>query len=213
MRSAGNFHPEWGYLAPTPSFARTLRVALVATAIGATAGAGVVVSLIAHPASGSTADSSIAAHALVTGVPAANSAAAAPAPAAAPAAAIASPADASPQQAASPGAIGAGTNTANAASAPPVAGTANAANGAAPAEVAHVEEPAAAAPAHEDTALLPEAAPSKKTVTKKHRASGYEAIRRWQASREAKKPRRGEGGFEPLFRLFSWRTGSPFSAN
>src|SRR6185312_11420852 len=91
MRSAGNFHPEWGYLAPRPSFVRTLRIALVATAIGATAGAAVVVSLVARPAS-RTADSSIAAHALVSGVPVVNSAAAAPAhtahieePAAAPA--------------------------------------------------------------------------------------------------------------------------------
>jgi hypothetical protein len=200
MRSAGNFHPEWGYLAPTPSFARTLRVALVATAIGATAGAAVVVSLVAHPASGSTADSSIAAHALVTGAPAVNpvSATAAPAPA---------------QPAPAPAQAAAVAPPAAAASAAAVAGAANAPNGAAPAEVAHVEEPAAAPPAHEDAALVPEAAPSKKTVTKKHRASGYEAIRRWQASREAKKPRHGEGGFEPLFRLFSWRTGSPFSAN
>ena len=49
MRSAGNFSPEWGYLAPAPSFARTARVVLVATAIGATAGAGVVLSLIDRP--------------------------------------------------------------------------------------------------------------------------------------------------------------------
>jgi hypothetical protein len=202
MRSAGNFHPEWGYLAPTPSFVRTLRIALVATAIGATAGAGVVVSLVAHPASGSTADSSIAAHALVTGVPAANPASAAAAQAAA--VVLPPPAAASAQQATPPG--GAGTSTANAASAP------NAASGAAPAEVAHVEEPAAVQP-HEDTALLPEAAPSKKTATKKHRVAGYEAIRRWQASREVKKPRHAEGRFEPLFRLFSSRNGSPFSAN
>ena len=46
MRYAGNFHPEWGYLAPAPNFVRTARVVLVATAIGATAGAGVVFSLI-----------------------------------------------------------------------------------------------------------------------------------------------------------------------
>ena len=39
MRSAGNFSPEWGYLAPAPSFMRTARVVLVATAVGATAGA------------------------------------------------------------------------------------------------------------------------------------------------------------------------------
>src|ERR1700681_2319528 len=50
MRSTGNFSPEWGYLAPAPSFMRTARVVLVATAIGATAGAGVVLSLVDHPA-------------------------------------------------------------------------------------------------------------------------------------------------------------------
>ena len=49
MRSARNFSPEWGYLAPTPSFARTTRLVLVATAIGATAGAGVVFALIDRP--------------------------------------------------------------------------------------------------------------------------------------------------------------------
>lgn len=65
MRSAGNFHPEWGYLAPAPSFMRSVRIALVATVIGATAGAAVVVSLVDRP--GATEDnSSIAAHALVT---------------------------------------------------------------------------------------------------------------------------------------------------
>jgi hypothetical protein len=221
MRSAGNFHPEWGYLAPMPSFMRTLRIALVATAVGATAGAGVVVSLIAHPASGNTADSSIAAHALVTGVPAANPASAAAAPAAAqsaPAAAQAAavsppPAAASAQQTASPAAAGAATNSAGAASAPQDVGASDAASGAAPAEVAHVEEPAAA-PVHEDAALAPEAAPNKKIATKKHRVSGYEAIRRWQASRgEAKKPHHEGGSFEPLFKLFSSRTGSLFSTN
>jgi hypothetical protein len=50
MRSAGNFSTEWGYLAPAPSFARTARVVLVATAIGAIAGAGVVFSLVDRPA-------------------------------------------------------------------------------------------------------------------------------------------------------------------
>ena len=52
MRSAGNFSPEWGYLAPAPSFMRTARVVVVATAIGATAGAGVVLSLLDRPADG-----------------------------------------------------------------------------------------------------------------------------------------------------------------
>jgi hypothetical protein len=223
MRSAGNFHPEWGYLAPTPSFMRTLRIALVATAVGATAGAGVVVALIAHPGSGRNADSSIAAHALVTSVPAVNSASAAtaapaqsrPAPVPAQAAtAGAPPAAASPQPAAPAGEIGAArAGTAKAApAAPQVVAAPDVANGAAPAHTAPIEEPAAA-PVHEDTALLPDAAPSKKTATRKRRVSGYEAIRRWQASREAKKPHHDESGFEPLLRLFSSRTGSLFSAN
>lgn len=45
MRFGGNFNPEWGYLAPAPSFMRTARIVAVATAIGATAGAAVVLSL------------------------------------------------------------------------------------------------------------------------------------------------------------------------
>jgi hypothetical protein len=80
MRSAGNFNSEWGYLAPVPSFMRTVRVVLVATAIGATAGAAVVLSLIDRP---TTAEqdrtASITAHAIVTSAQAAP-AAAAPAP-------------------------------------------------------------------------------------------------------------------------------------
>ena len=38
MRHAKNFHPEWGFLAPAPSFMRTLRTVFVATAVGATYG-------------------------------------------------------------------------------------------------------------------------------------------------------------------------------
>jgi hypothetical protein len=76
MRSAGNFNPEWGYLAPVPSFMRTVRVVLVATAIGATAGAAVVLSLIDRP---TTAEhdrtASITAHAIVTSAQAAPAAA------------------------------------------------------------------------------------------------------------------------------------------
>src|SRR5579863_9302988 len=71
MRSAGNFNSEWGYLAPAPSFMRTARVVLVATAIGATAGAAVVLSLIDRPSAGRDRTASIAAHAIVTSVQAA----------------------------------------------------------------------------------------------------------------------------------------------
>ncbi len=69
MRSAGNFSPEWGYLAPAPSFMRTARVVLVATAVGATAGAAVVLSLVERPASSEA--TAVAAHAIVTSVQAA----------------------------------------------------------------------------------------------------------------------------------------------
>jgi hypothetical protein len=70
MRSAGNFSPEWGYLAPAPSMLRTVRVVLVATAIGATAGAGVVLSLVDRP-TGDADRVAAAAHAIVTSAQAA----------------------------------------------------------------------------------------------------------------------------------------------
>jgi hypothetical protein len=71
MRSAGNFSPGWGYLAPAPSFARTARIVLVATAIGATAGTGVVLSLVDRSTEPERAP--VAAQAIVTGVQAAAS--------------------------------------------------------------------------------------------------------------------------------------------
>jgi hypothetical protein len=49
MRSAGHFSPEWGYLAPAPSFRRTVRIVVVAAAVGASAGAAVVFSLVDRP--------------------------------------------------------------------------------------------------------------------------------------------------------------------
>ena len=97
MRSAGNFSPEWGYLAAAPSFARTARVVLVATAIGATAGAGVVLSLVDRPSE--PRKSPVAAPAIVTSVRAAavpSVAPAAPAVTAAPATVTAPTKPASP---------------------------------------------------------------------------------------------------------------------
>ena len=41
MRYNPSFHPEWGYLAPAPSFIRTVRMVFIATAVGAAVGAGV----------------------------------------------------------------------------------------------------------------------------------------------------------------------------
>jgi hypothetical protein len=49
MRIAENFNPEWGYLAPAPSFMRTARIVVVAATIGASAGGAVVFSLIERP--------------------------------------------------------------------------------------------------------------------------------------------------------------------
>ena len=61
MRRAANFNPEWGYLAPAPSFMRSARLVMVALAIGATAGAAVVFSLLDRP----VAEESVAARTLV----------------------------------------------------------------------------------------------------------------------------------------------------
>ena len=97
MLSGGNFSPEWGYLAPAPSFARTARVVLVATAIGATAGAGVVLSLIDRPSEPEKTPA--AARAIVTSVRAAavpSVAPTAPAPPSSPATATAPAKPASP---------------------------------------------------------------------------------------------------------------------
>src|ERR1700733_14321622 len=46
MRHAANFNSEWGYLALRPGFRRSARLVVVAGAIGATAGAAVVFSLV-----------------------------------------------------------------------------------------------------------------------------------------------------------------------
>lgn len=50
MRSTGNFHPEWGYLAPSPIFIRTARIVLIAVTVGGIGGASVVLSMLERPA-------------------------------------------------------------------------------------------------------------------------------------------------------------------
>ena len=66
MHHATHFHPEWGCLAPAPSLLRTMRIVLVATAVGATAGGGVVLSSVGH----SAAQLSVAERTLVRPIPA-----------------------------------------------------------------------------------------------------------------------------------------------
>ena len=65
MPQAMNFHPEWGCLAPAPSFLRTMRTVLVATAVGLIAGGGVVLSLVGHSAG----QTSVAERTLVRPIP------------------------------------------------------------------------------------------------------------------------------------------------
>ena len=60
MRHAKNLHPEWGYVPAANRFGRTISIFLVATAIGATAGGGVVLSLVDVP----TGQASVGAHTL-----------------------------------------------------------------------------------------------------------------------------------------------------
>ena len=99
MRFAGNFHPEWGYLAPAPNFMRTARVVVVATAIGATAGAAVVLSLAERSAPGSITDAGktlVVVHSLVQPAEAAAPATVAPVAAATPAPVMAPVATAAP---------------------------------------------------------------------------------------------------------------------
>jgi hypothetical protein len=58
MYRAKNFHPEWGYVAGANGFKRTIQIIFVAMAVGATAGGGVVLSLVDFP----TGQASVAAH-------------------------------------------------------------------------------------------------------------------------------------------------------
>jgi hypothetical protein len=197
MRSAGNFHPQWGYLAPAPSFLRGARIVLVATAVGATAGAAVVVSLLERP--GADADNSLAAHALVTSAPVtaappvSTSAAFAgtPAPNAAPPAGLLAQAPAgaaTPQpaqsQPASPQPLLSNADAASANNAPSTQ----------PAPLAQAE---AAGPA----------APAKRYAGRRHRTASND--RRWQGDSWRKRRWRDNGFASPFrFRLFSSRGGS-----
>jgi hypothetical protein len=67
MRRSANFNTEWGYLAPAPNFMRTMRIVVVAAAVGATGGAAVVFSLIDRP----TAEVSVAARTMAADAPSA----------------------------------------------------------------------------------------------------------------------------------------------
>jgi hypothetical protein len=199
MRSAGNFHPQWGYLAPAPSFLRGARIVLVATAVGATAGAAVVVSLIERP--GADVENSIAAHALVTSAPVVTAV-----PPVSPSAALATraptPIAAAPASKGLPAQAPAGAATPQPVQSPPASPKPVLANADAPAT-----QPAP--PAHAEAAADPkEAAPAKRSAGRRHRTASNE--RRWQGESGWRKRRWRDNGFAPLFRFraFSSRGGS-----
>ncbi len=224
MRSAGNFHPEWGYLAPAPSFMRSVRTALVATAIGAIAGAVVVVSLVGHPGANDS-NTSIAAHALVTtnapvvaapavaalpfGEAAAAMLAQAPAVAKLQPAQEASAASAAPsaprtefKTAAKPAmtasASAAGVASAAAQSPTPVAGPVTGPLAALPDD---------APPADAGPAVARDAPVATAAADRRRRIESYQARRRWQAANNAKKHWHDNQGFAALFHIF----GGPFA--
>jgi hypothetical protein len=196
MRSAGNFHPEWGYLAPAPSFMRTARIVLVAMAIGATAGAAVIISLVQRPAA-DAADTSIAAHALVTSVPVVDEPPVASAPTDQPTLAQ-SP---MPSQSA-----------VAAAASPPPAANALAGNGVTATKANSISPPSA--PASGSVAALSEPLPATESSST---AAADQATAEPDATvKSTKKHRTAQSGtkrwhnrpFQPLFSLFSARGGS-----
>jgi hypothetical protein len=231
MRSAGNFHPEWGYLAPAPSFMRMVRTALVATAIGAVAGAVVVVSLIERPGSN---DSAIAAHALLTRAPviasptvvsraAALVAVKSAPPAAQPQAQLSMATTTTTPAPAAAVPTAAATQPQNA----PIADKRGSAGISPPLPLPAPMDATVAAnnpvmdpvrvPAEADVAVVPDTVaeprvPAKRSASKRRRYDTYrnEPYRRQDATGNRW---HDNGGFAPLFRLFSSRSGSPYSSN
>ena len=180
MRYAGISHPEWGYLAPAPSFLRTARIIIVATAVGATAGAGVVFALVDRP----VAEGSVAARTLVPPTVAAPMSAGAPARLA-PQAAQISDQPAKPVAAAEQG----GASSASEAS---TRSTAQAPDGTA----ALADAPAASdAQIRDQAAAATDAPPAQKIATKKRRSTSPYASRGEVANG-------GERAPLPLHRLF-----------
>ncbi len=184
MRRAANFNPEWGYLAPAPTLMRSARLVLVATAIGASAGAAVVFSLIDRP----VAEQSVAARTLVQ-TPLASETAKVSAPVVAQ---LQTESQHAQPQADAPGAVrrqAAMVSSANAGAAGLAAGESGTTSTTqrAPGAVALAEAPAVSdappVPAvNEAAAAAPEAAPAQKMPSKKPRVA-WRAAPRYDAPR------------------------------
>jgi hypothetical protein len=236
MRFAGNFHPEWGYLAPAPNVMRTARIVVVATAIGATAGAAVVLSLAERSAPGAVAEAGktlVVVHSLVQPAEAAAPitapvAAAAPAPvvapivSAAPAAPVAAPAApakvqasiqpnaaASPQVMPQPSAPAVAANAQPIAPAPVPSDSRTVSTSAPPASVAALSESppvTEAAPASNATVVSSVALAPQKDAIKKPAAIGPQPQHGPQPAVAAAKKKPEEHGLGPVLRRL-------FSAN
>jgi hypothetical protein len=222
MRFAGNFHPEWGHLAPAPSFMRTARIVAVATAIGATAGAAVVLSLAgtsAFPPQAEAGTSPVVVHSLVQPAAAAPSVAllsatpdAAPPPT--PSAAMQTYAKPSVQPSAT-------LMPAPAAqiSAPSVSESRSASTSAAPASVAALAEippvtEASPLSGTDQATFAPDQTGAPSTIGKKQRATDQTTQHGTQPAAVAARRRSEDRGLGPLLRhLFSARAGSSYYPN
>ena len=234
MRAGGNFHPEWGYLAPAPSFMRTARIVAVATAIGATAGAAVVLSLAGSSGSGSVlADgekSLVVVHSFVQPAEAASAIAqpVAPpdvtAPVIVPSATSAAAANASPNVNAQASVQSANSNVvplppAAQISPPAASESRSASTPAVPASVAALAEispatDASAASAASQVTVAPDQTGAARDGGKKPRGTDQAQQRGPQVAATAKKRPDEPHGFGPLLRhLFSARAGSSYYPN
>lgn len=206
MRYAGNFHPEWGYLAPAPSFLRTVRIVIVAAAVGATTGAAVVFAVVDRPA----ADTSGVARALAAPVAAAPVIIGAQAPAQMNAQANPNPPTvhngvqpAKPLAAGGPVAAAATSESSSRSTTQAPTGIATLAE--TPAAIPATTD-AAPATLHDQAAPAADAALAQKKVTKKHRSTSRYASRVEQAP---------DGGRAPLslHGLFNAAPNNEYSAN
>ena len=219
MRFSGNFHPEWGYLAPAPSVMRTARVVAVATAIGATAGAAVVLSLADRPApvmAASAGQTLVVVHSLVqpaeASVPAAAPAPVASATPAAEPIAATPPAAPAPVLAAAPAAPA--PAPANLQSAPrPVTGDSRTASAENPPAIA-IRPPAASEAAAPDRAadaapIAPEPSAAPTAAVRKPHLNEHDPIRPPLAVAAAPRRKPADSGLAPLLkRLFSAHAGN-----
>jgi hypothetical protein len=233
MRSSESFHPEWGYLAPAPNVMRTARMIAVATAIGATAGAAVVLSLVEGPAASPVADSGktlVVVHSLVQPAQAAASSPVASATVTSPVVTtpVAPPPAASPALPQQPISVRASVQSSDLptppspaavqAGAPLASDSAATATPEAPASAASLAEVSPAtetqsAPISDQPVIATDEVDPQKKLTKKRRPSEYDAARGEPAGYARKKA--GSGGLGPLLRHFfsSARTGNSFFPN